>query len=100
MDAPAGVLQYERGFWARGIARVAGVDEAGGGPLAGPVVAYWLGGKAAGAYADPRGLLAFWTSIYGDALGFGVAGLIFLLGPLIMFQIGWAALRAWKKFVR
>ena len=39
MDAPAAVLQYERGFWARGIARVAGVDEVGRGPLAGPVVA-------------------------------------------------------------
>ena len=70
------------------------------GLLAGPVVAYWLAGKAAGEYADPGGLLVFWTSIYGDALGFGVAGLIFLLGPLLMFQIGWAALRAWRKFVR
>ena len=39
MDAPAAVLQYERDFWARGIARVAGVDEVGRGPLAGPVVA-------------------------------------------------------------
>lgn len=39
MDAPVAVLQYERGFWARGIARVAGVDEVGRGPLAGPVVA-------------------------------------------------------------
>ena len=39
MDAPAAVLQYERGFWTRGIARVAGVDEVGRGPLAGPVVA-------------------------------------------------------------
>ena len=40
------------------------------------------------------------TSIYGDAFGFGGAGLIFLLGPLLMFQIGWAALHAWRKFVR
>lgn len=70
------------------------------GLLAGPIVAYWLGGKAAGEYADPGGLLAFWTSIYGDAFGFGGAGLIFLLGPLLMFQIGWAALRVWRKFVR
>ncbi|MDE0130239.1 MAG: hypothetical protein OXQ86_11855 [Gammaproteobacteria bacterium] len=70
------------------------------GLLAGPIVAYWLGEKAAGEYADPGGLLAFWTSIYGDAFGFGGAGLIFLLGPLLMFQVGWAALRAWRKFVR
>ena len=32
-------LDYERGFWSRGLFRVAGVDEAGRGPLAGPVVA-------------------------------------------------------------
>ena len=70
------------------------------GLLAGPVVAYWLGEKAAGEYADPGGLLVFWTSIYGDALEFGGAGLVFLLGPLLMFQIGWAAFRAWRKFVR
>ena len=70
------------------------------GLLAGPIVAYWLGEKAAGEYADAGGLLAFWTSIYGDALGFGGAGLIFLLGPLLMFQIGWAAFHVWRKFVR
>lgn len=32
-------LDYERGFWSRGLFWVAGVDEAGRGPLAGPVVA-------------------------------------------------------------
>ncbi len=30
---------YERRLWARGVLRIAGVDEAGRGPLAGPVVA-------------------------------------------------------------
>ena len=33
------MLRYEREAWAEGHARVAGVDEAGRGPLAGPVVA-------------------------------------------------------------
>lgn len=33
------MLAYERQAWARGYRRVAGVDEAGRGPLAGPVVA-------------------------------------------------------------
>ncbi len=33
------VLDYERGFWSRGVSGLAGVDEAGRGPLAGPVVA-------------------------------------------------------------
>jgi len=32
-------LDYEARFWSRGLSRVAGVDEAGRGPLAGPVVA-------------------------------------------------------------
>jgi ribonuclease HII len=32
-------LRYEERFWSRGLSRVAGVDEAGRGPLAGPVVA-------------------------------------------------------------
>jgi ribonuclease HII len=33
------LLSYERRFWSRGLSTVAGVDEAGRGPLAGPVVA-------------------------------------------------------------
>jgi len=32
-------LYYEERFWSRGLSRVAGVDEVGRGPLAGPVVA-------------------------------------------------------------
>ena len=32
-------LDYERRFWSRGLSGVAGVDEVGRGPLAGPVVA-------------------------------------------------------------
>lgn len=34
-----GLLALERALWARGVERVAGVDEAGMGPLAGPIVA-------------------------------------------------------------
>jgi len=33
------MLEFERALWLRGLARVAGVDEVGRGPLAGPVVA-------------------------------------------------------------
>lgn len=36
---PRDPLAFERGFWGRGLVRVAGVDEVGRGPLAGPVVA-------------------------------------------------------------
>ena len=32
-------FEFEQPLWRQGIARVAGVDEAGRGPLAGPVVA-------------------------------------------------------------
>lgn len=37
--APVGLLDFERRQWCLGHARIAGVDEAGRGPLAGPVVA-------------------------------------------------------------
>ncbi len=33
------MLEYEQKYWSNGILRIAGVDEAGRGPLAGPVVA-------------------------------------------------------------
>ena len=36
---PTDRFEFERGLWAQGLARIAGVDEAGRGPLAGPVVA-------------------------------------------------------------
>lgn len=39
LESDRGPLEYERQLWGRGIARVAGVDEVGRGPLAGPVVA-------------------------------------------------------------
>ena len=38
-DRLQNALYYEERFWSRGLSRVAGVDEAGRGPLAGPVVA-------------------------------------------------------------
>ena len=38
-DRLQSLLEYESGFWSRGLFRIAGVDEAGRGPLAGPVVA-------------------------------------------------------------
>ena len=70
------------------------------GLLAGPVVLYWLGGKLAGPYADPAGLLALWGSIYADAARLRGAGLAFLLGPLLMFQIAWFGLAALRKLRR
>jgi ribonuclease HII len=39
LDRLQDLLTYEAGFWGRGLSRVAGVDEVGRGPLAGPVVA-------------------------------------------------------------
>ncbi len=39
VERPHDPLDYERRFWGRSVLEVAGVDEAGRGPLAGPVVA-------------------------------------------------------------
>ena len=33
------LLKYEKEYWTKGIKQIAGIDEAGRGPLAGPVVA-------------------------------------------------------------
>lgn len=38
-SAPDDILGYERSFWRHDVANVAGVDEVGRGPIAGPVVA-------------------------------------------------------------
>jgi ribonuclease HII len=38
-NRPRNPLEYEERFWGRGFSRVVGVDEAGRGPLAGPVIA-------------------------------------------------------------
>src|SRR5258708_3686755 len=37
--SPVDRFEFERALWSKGITRLAGVDEAGRGPLAGPVVA-------------------------------------------------------------
>ena len=52
------LLHYERLQWQRNVAAVAGVDEAGRGPLAGPVVAAAVVFPAAVAEAELRGPLA------------------------------------------
>ena len=53
-------LEYEERFWSRGFSTVAGVDEAGRGPLAGPVAAAVVLGLLviAGALETPE-LLVF-----------------------------------------
>src|SRR4030095_5414586 len=53
-------LGYEQELWAKGVSVVAGVDEAGCGPLAGPVVAaavvFPCGWLATGLFTKLRGL--------------------------------------------
>jgi len=73
-------LWYERGFWSRGVSVLAGVDEVGRGPLAGPVVAAAVilpeGVRVEGA-DDSKRLTearrrALETTICASALAFGV----------------------------
>jgi ribonuclease HII len=57
-----GPLDFERGLWSRGVRAVAGVDEVGRGPLAGPVVAAAVilppGGLACAGVDDSKRLSA------------------------------------------
>lgn len=51
------MLEFERRFWNEGCGRLAGIDEAGRGPLAGPVVAAVVVFDRAFAEAEEHGLL-------------------------------------------
>lgn len=55
------MLQYERNYWGKGIAYIAGVDEAGRGPLAGPVVAAAVVFDKDFLISEEKGLLAGMT---------------------------------------
>jgi ribonuclease HII len=52
------VLSFERKQWERGICRLAGIDEAGRGPLAGPVVAAAVVFDPSFAQSEEKGLLS------------------------------------------
>lgn len=52
-----GLLRFERQYWNNGFCRLAGVDEAGRGPLAGPVVAAAVVFDRSFAAAEESGLL-------------------------------------------
>ncbi|MDI6775586.1 MAG: ribonuclease HII [Verrucomicrobiota bacterium] len=51
------MLRFERQYWNQGLRKIAGVDEAGRGPLAGPVVAAAVMFEQAFAEAEQDGLL-------------------------------------------
>jgi len=55
------LLEFERQFWAKGCRRVAGVDEVGRGPLAGPVVAAAIVFERGFAEKEENGILASLT---------------------------------------
>jgi len=74
------LLRHEQPLWDRGLARVAGVDEAGVGPLAGPVVAAavvlppgtWLEGLDDSKKLSPAERLRLFGTIRDLALGWGI----------------------------
>ena len=79
-DRPQDPLEYERGFWRRGIFEVAGVDEAGRGPLAGPVVAaavvlrpdVWIEGAADSKTLSPKVRVELYDRIVSKVLCLGI----------------------------
>jgi ribonuclease HII len=74
-------LEVERGLWVTGIERIAGVDEAGRGPLAGPVVAAavifspgaWIDGVDDSKKLSAHRREKLFDQIYRDALSIGVS---------------------------
>lgn len=57
MESQQSLLEYERRLWSGGLIRVAGIDEAGRGPLAGPVVAAAVVFRREFAESEAAGLL-------------------------------------------
>ncbi|HEX6909630.1 MAG TPA: ribonuclease HII [Longimicrobium sp.] len=74
------LLATEWGFWDRGMIRIAGVDEVGRGPLAGPVVAAavilpastWIDGVDDSKKLNHDRRLDLYAKIVGTALCFGI----------------------------
>ena len=79
--APEAPYRFESAAWRRGVSRLAGVDEAGRGPLAGPVVAAAVvlapGERIRGVddskRLDPLERARLYEIIHARALGVGVA---------------------------
>lgn len=74
------LLRFEREYWSKGEIGIAGVDEAGRGPLAGPVVAaavifnpeYYIEGVNDSKVLLPEEREELYTKIIAEALTFGV----------------------------
>ncbi len=74
------LLRFEREYWSRGVMEIAGIDEAGRGPLAGPVVAaavifapeHFIAGVNDSKLLLPEDRDELYGRITGEALAFGV----------------------------
>jgi ribonuclease HII len=100
-----GILRYERALWAAGVTRVAGVDEAGMSPLAGPVAAgavvfppgFRLPGVDDSKKLDPRERERLAPLIREAALAFAVA----FVEPdeIDRINIYWAGILAMRRAI-
>ena len=99
------LLRLEREFWRRGVARVAGVDEVGVGPLAGPLVAaavifppdVAVLGVDDSKKLSPARRLGLAEEIRAAALGVGV-GMVDV-AEVDRLNVYWAALEAMRRAV-
>lgn len=98
-------LNYERKLWSEGLLAVAGLDEAGVGPMAGPVVAAavifppetYIKGVNDSKQLRPDEREAYFTKIYQSALAVGVG--VASHGEIDELNIFWATMAASRRAI-
>ena len=100
------LLRYERELWGRGVTRIAGVDEVGVGPLAGPLIAaavilppeVGLRGVDDSKKLTPAARARLSEQIRGCAVAFGIG--VVTADEVDHLNTFWAAIEAMRRAVR